>query len=114
LEDDQLGISYGEPNDSNDINVTVAISFPSGNNPIHEKCFKMPEGEKIRITWTISELKKPNVAQYWKAIDHYSTLPYSRIPDNGIDFFKDFILRLEAKWKELCDLGEDHLTDYVS
>ena len=71
-----MGISYGEPNDSKDINVTVAISFPSGNNPIHEKCFKMPEGEKIRITWTISELKKPNVAQYWKAIDHYSTLPY--------------------------------------
>ena len=75
---------------------------------------KIPEGGKIRITWTLSQLRKANGAQYWKAIDHYSTLPYSRIPDNGIDFFKDFILRLEAKWVELCDQGEKHLTEFVS
>jgi hypothetical protein len=116
LKDDQLEISHGDPNDSKDINFSVAVCFSGGEKTTREKCFNIPVDEKttIRITWTISRLTKPNGERYSKAIDHYSTLPYGWVPDNGIDFFNDFILRLEEKWIKLCDLGENHLTNCVS
>lgn len=111
-----MTIFHPEPNDSKDVDISVAVLFSGGQDPTHEKCFKIPVGEKttIRIKWTISRLRKLKGKQYWKAIDHYSTLPYGRIPDNGIDFFQDFILQLKDKWLKLCDLGEKHLTDCVS
>lgn len=110
---DELNIST-DLNNSNTVKFSVAVWFSGGKDPNHEKCFKIPVGEKIRITWTISRPRNLNGEQYWKTTDHYSTLPYGRIPDDGLDFFKDFILRLEEKWVELCDLGEKHLTDCVS
>jgi hypothetical protein len=113
LNRDKLDISTNLT-DSNTVKFSVAVWFSGGKDPYHEKCFRIPVDETIRIIWTISRPRKLNGEQYWKAIDHYSTLPYGRIPDNGLDFFKDFILRLEEKWVELCKLGEKHLTERVS
>lgn len=50
----------------------------------------------------------------WESIDHFSMLPYSWIPDDGVDFFTQFIVYLKGRWLKLCDLAEEHLTQRVS
>jgi ankyrin repeat protein len=114
LKRDKLEIYHRPLSDDKSVNFSVAVWFAGGEDPSHEGCFKIHESKKIRITWTVLRLAKPNQGRYWKAMDHYSTLPYGWIPDNGNDFFKDFILLLRDKWLELCGEGEQHLTGCVS
>jgi hypothetical protein len=46
--------------------------------------------------------------------DHFSMLPSGWIPRDGLDFFAQFLRHLQKKWLDVCDLGEQHLTDCVS
>jgi hypothetical protein len=41
-------------------------------------------------------------------------MPFGWIPDDGVDFFKQFILYLKERWLRLCDLAKDHLAARVS
>jgi hypothetical protein len=114
LNHNELKFSNQRRHDCEDVSFSVAVWFPVGEIPKYKESFRMPVGEKIIITWTISQFRRPDGKQYRKAIDHFSTLPFGWIPDHDIDFFKQFILRLGDKWLELCDLGEKHLNDCVS
>jgi hypothetical protein len=50
----------------------------------------------------------------WKSMDHFSTLSYGWIPNNGADFFALFVQTLKEKWLMLCGLAEEHLSKRVS
>lgn len=52
--------------------------------------------------------------RYWKSLDHFSMMPFGWIPDDGVEFFKQFIPYLEERWLRLCDLAKDHLAARVS
>ncbi|KAK4119368.1 hypothetical protein N657DRAFT_554230, partial [Parathielavia appendiculata] len=41
---------------------------------------------------------------------HFSMLPNGWIPDDGVDFFKQFICHLRERWYTECDLVEKDLT----
>jgi hypothetical protein len=88
--------------------------FTAGEAPKQEKSFIMPELEKDRISSTKLWLQNSSGKQYWKVVDHFSTLPDSSVPGHGIDLFKPFILHLQDKWLKLCDQAEKHLTRSVS
>jgi len=101
--------SGGDNSDS----VYIAARFPIGKVP-KDNSFRLPEGEKIIIGWTILQSRKSDGKPHRKAVDHFSTLPSGCIPDHDIDFFRHFIIYLMEKWLNLCDQGQKHLTKCVS
>ncbi|KAF2188018.1 hypothetical protein K469DRAFT_567803, partial [Zopfia rhizophila CBS 207.26] len=66
---------------------------------------------KCGITWTMVSSANPNKESSWRSTDHFSMLPYGWIPEDGVDFFTQFILHLKDRWLKLCNLAEEHLTD---
>jgi len=56
-------------------------------------------------------LPNPYDTPCWESIGHFSMLPYGWIPDDGVDFFTQFMLYLKGRWLELCDFAEEHLTE---
>ncbi len=50
----------------------------------------------------------------WKSINHFSMLPHGWMPDDGVDFFKQFVLCLKDAWFTECNLAEEDLTTQVS
>ncbi|OAF62704.2 hypothetical protein VC83_01210 [Pseudogymnoascus destructans] len=85
----------------------VAVCFP----PRHgadQKHGNMPAWNKRAIAWTMIPPKDPSDGPS-KMINHLSTLPYGWIPDDGVDFFKQFIICLKDRWVVGCDLVEGDL-----
>lgn len=56
----------------------------------------------------------PNDISSSKSITYFSVLPYGWIPDDGVDFFTQFIFHLKGRWLKLYNLSEEHLAMYVS
>jgi hypothetical protein len=73
----------------------------------------MPDGGKFRIAWKIIRPTYPKNDPWWPIV-YFSMLPYGWIPNDGIDFFKQFMLHLEERWLKLCQQAEEHLTKSVS
>lgn len=73
----------------------------------------MPAWNKRAIAWTIIPPKEPSDRPL-KSTNHLSTLPYGWIPDDGVDFFKQFIMCLKDRWDVECDLVEGDLAKRVS
>ncbi|KAF2800332.1 hypothetical protein K505DRAFT_228981, partial [Melanomma pulvis-pyrius CBS 109.77] len=65
---------------------------------------------KCGIAWTMVSPTRPTDGSCWKSIDHFSTLSYGWIPDNGADFFTLFVQTLKEKWLTLCELAEERLS----
>jgi hypothetical protein len=112
LRPNELQITHKEDSSGQGVSFCVSISFPAEQDAFPGR-FKMPEWGEFRIAWTIIPPASANNMP-WKSIDHYSMLPYGWIPNDGIDFFIQFILYLKERWLKLCDLGEKHLNESVS
>jgi hypothetical protein len=109
-----LQIFHKEQTNGPGISFSVAAWFPARQGLESQKQFKMPNWGESRITWTMMPPANPSSRSTWKSRDHFSTLPYGWIPDDGVDFFTQFILCLKERWLKLCDLAEKHLSDRVS
>jgi hypothetical protein len=94
--------------------ISVAILIPSEEDLQHQKLSKGPDWDICRISWIMIPCSGPNGVRYWKSLDHFSMMPFGWIPDDGVDFFKQFILYLQERWLRLCVLAKDHLTVRVS
>jgi hypothetical protein len=94
--------------------IYVAIQFPAEPDLQGQKHAEVSYWDTSRIAWTMMTYSNPNGDRYWKSINHFSMMPYGWIPDDGLDFFKQFLLYLKERWSNLCDLAEDHLTVRVS
>jgi hypothetical protein len=66
------------------------------------------------IGWTVLQRKNKDGKQCWKTVDHFSMLPHGWIPENGVDFFHNFLLHLKDTWQGLCDRAHECLFDLVS
>lgn len=104
--------SQRRDDDQSDI-IYIAIRFPAGEDLKHQNPSKIPDWDTCRIAWTVTAPSNPNGDRYWKSLDHFSMMPFSWIPDDGIDFFKQFILYLKERWLRLCDVAKDHLAARV-
>jgi ankyrin repeat protein len=94
--------------------IYVAIQFPAEPDLQGQKHAEVSYWDTSRIAWTMMTYSNPNGDRCWKSINHFSMMPYGWIPDDGLDFFKQFLLYLKERWSNLCDLAEDHLTIRVS
>ena len=65
------------------------------------------------IAWTLSLPTKQVDGPHWKTRAYLSMLPYGWIPEDGLDFFQQFVDNLKQKWLKLCDLAEEHLSKRV-
>ncbi|KAK3293059.1 uncharacterized protein B0H64DRAFT_205258 [Chaetomium fimeti] len=77
-------------------------------------------GKLLMIRWTVVE--SPNsgeglrtggsrTGQSWKSVTHFSTLRNGGMPDDGVDFFKQFLEDLKAEWLRICADADDHLSN---
>jgi hypothetical protein len=94
-----------EPINGSGICFCVAVSFPAKSKEKH--------WVERAIAWTMIP-PKSSTSRTSKSINHLSTLPYGWIPDNGVDFFKQFILCLKDRWFVECDLMDGDLAKRVS
>ncbi|KAJ2986733.1 hypothetical protein NUW58_g4888 [Xylaria curta] len=91
------------------VDVSVSLWFPYEQHP-SSKHFSMPEGVKCRIAWKIIRPTDPN-NEPWRPIAYFSMLPNGWIPNDGLDFFKQFLFHLCGIWLELCQQADKHLTE---
>jgi hypothetical protein len=66
------------------------------------------------IGWTVSQEKDTDGKLCWKTTDHFSMLPHGWIPEDGVDFFHQFLLHLKDSWQGLCDRAHERLFKLVS
>jgi hypothetical protein len=90
----------------------VAILTPP--DPRNQKRFNISNWESRGIAWTMVPLTNRRDGSRWRSIDHFSMLSYGSIPDDGIEFFTQFILDIKQRWLKLCYLAEGHLSKRVS
>jgi hypothetical protein len=67
--------------------------------------------EILRIQWSV--LWNSSM-ESWVSMEHFSTLPYVMMPQNGIDFLQLFIFFLELRWLDLCSRHYTSLSKSVS
>jgi hypothetical protein len=87
----------------------------------HGTCFyvaaKFPGRQNRWITraiaWTMIQPTNGSNGP-WESRNHFSMLPYGWIPDDGVDFFKQFVRCLKDMWCEECDSAEKVLAERVS
>ena len=96
------------------VSLFVAGYFPIGQDPGDQKRFAVSDWGKCGIAWTMVSPTKPKDGLCWRSMDHFSTLSYGWIPDNGADFFALFVQTMKEKWLILCGLAEEHLSKRVS
>jgi hypothetical protein len=94
---------------------SVGIWFPAGQDHRNGEHFKVPDWGHCRITWTtISAEWDTNNESGRISMDHFSMLSNGWIPEDGLDFFAQFLDNLRERWLKVCNLAEQHLTDCVS
>ncbi len=107
------------PATGSSIDFTLALYFPTvvellATGPIPEAGY----GSVLMIRWTVAKTTSPvygtddeeSPGTRWQTAMHYSTLPNGWIPDNGVDFFKQFLEHLQTRWLRLCQQGEELLS----
>jgi hypothetical protein len=114
LQYDRSQIFHQEQTNGPGVSFAVAAWFPTAHDLGNQQQFNISTWGECGIAWTMMPLTKSDDRACWKSIDHFSMLPYSWIPDDGIDFFTQFIVYLKGRWLKLCDLAEEHLTQRVS
>ncbi|KAK2690543.1 hypothetical protein QWA68_010254 [Fusarium oxysporum] len=58
----------------------------------------IPDKEECRITWTIRRGVDTRSEPVWVPLDFFSTLQNSGIPEDGAEFFTQFLDDLERRW----------------
>ncbi|KAK4113095.1 hypothetical protein N656DRAFT_642109 [Canariomyces notabilis] len=89
------------------IRFCVAVWFPAMHSP------KGHDDPKGAIAWTMIPPSNKTEGQ-WKSADHFSMLPCSHIPRDGMEFSEQFISYLKGMWLKECDRAEDALAELRS
>jgi ankyrin repeat protein len=113
LQPNKAAIYHQEHSDGSGITVYIAALLPIKQDTTSHNSFNMSWGE-CRIAWTMLPLMEGRNGARWRLVDYVSMLPYGWIPDDGIDFFVQFLQHLERKWLQLCHLADEHLSQRVS
>jgi hypothetical protein len=93
--------------------VSVAVHVPARQDPKNQKNFDTCHWDVCAIAWTVTAPANSKDGPYWKSTEHFSMLPNGWIPDDGADFFQQFILCLKERWLTLCGLAEEHISKRV-
>lgn len=105
------------PATGSSIDFTLALYFPTLAELLAPAALPEPGfGSLMMIRWTVAKAANPGfdarddrTGTGWQTSTHYSTLPNGWIPDDGVDFFKQFLEHLQARWLRLCQQGEELL-----
>ncbi|KPM43802.1 hypothetical protein AK830_g2728 [Neonectria ditissima] len=73
-----------------------------------QKQFTIPDLGDSRVIWTIVPALNETG---WVTVEYFTTLQDSDIPEDGAEFFMQFVVELEATWLKLCGKAEDHLSN---
>ena len=93
--------------------VCIAVLLPAANDQEDQTYLDTFDWQECGIAWTLTPPTKQKDGPHWKTRDHFSMLPYGWIPEDGVDFFRQFIDNLKRRWLKLCDLAEEHLSKRV-
>ncbi|RYP04797.1 hypothetical protein DL764_004213 [Monosporascus ibericus] len=98
---------------SGGVHFTFAVYFPSFSQLTSTTMRRTTEGSMMMIRWIVA--KQPyagsRTGESWKSVNHFSTLPNGLIPDDGVDFFTQFLDQLRTRWIRSCEDGEELLAD---
>ncbi|KAF2968612.1 hypothetical protein GQX73_g4996 [Xylaria multiplex] len=90
------------------VDIIVSLWFPvelqlgqHNSNPL--------DRSKWSIAWRIIRSTNPNILPPRSPV-YFSMLPYGWIPNDGVDFFKQFIEHLRGLWLDLCQRAEKDLS----
>jgi len=103
------------------INFTVALYFPSLSQLLtRPTTVGTGDGNILMIRWTVIKIANSGpdtgsnrTGKSWQSATYFSTLPNGCIPDDGVDFFKQFLDHLRTRWLQICQQGEELLSDSV-
>lgn len=81
----------------------------------HASSEAIPNHKTVMIKWIVIKQRDRDsrTGESWKSVSHFSTLPNGWIPDDGVDFFKQFLGELQAMWLRNCGRGEKVLVESV-
>ncbi|KAL6786563.1 hypothetical protein J3E68DRAFT_420021 [Trichoderma sp. SZMC 28012] len=91
----------------NILHTSVAFRLPL-NQYVHNQPSNVDDDNVMRIMWISVPPISPGGP--WTPMVYCSTLPYGWIPDNGMDFFHQFLTHIKAQWLELCIMFGEHLS----
>jgi hypothetical protein len=106
-------VSSSAPTSNGSINFSVALWFPAGQDDIDGKHFKLPDWGPLRITWTITVPSVWDDESACRSTDHFSMLPIGDLPEDGLEFFAQFLEHFKKVWIAVGNLAEQHLIDCV-
>ncbi|KAF4452082.1 putative ankyrin 2,3/unc44 [Fusarium austroafricanum] len=66
----------------------------------------------LAIAWTLSDLEGSEISP-WQTKVHLSMLQIGWIPDDGLDFFQQFIIHLTESWSLVCKVFAQQLLNQV-
>ncbi|KAF2825893.1 hypothetical protein CC86DRAFT_324609 [Ophiobolus disseminans] len=92
-------------------NFVVVAWFPACDDTSVGKHFKMPGREPLRIAWRTASTWGTDNKTVTTSSDHFSNLSNGWLPRDGPDFFAHFLDELGKRWRKVCDLADQHLTD---
>ncbi|KAI1126704.1 ankyrin repeat-containing domain protein [Nemania abortiva] len=107
LKPNKLQVSFPQETHDHAVVVSVSLWFPVELH-LSQGGLNSPSWSKSRIAWKIMRPTNPRKGP-WRPTVYFSMLPYGWIPDDGIDFFKQFIAYLKEIWLELCRQAEKDL-----
>jgi hypothetical protein len=94
--------------------VFIVGAFPKEQQAAAQKSSLVSLWTKHAIAWKILQPSKPTDRTCWKSTEHFSTLPYGWIPDDGAEFFALFIRKLKENWLDLFATAQERLSQRVS
>ncbi|KAF2824303.1 ankyrin [Ophiobolus disseminans] len=90
--------------------VFVVGSFPKQLQVADQELSPASLWTECAIAWKMLLPSNSTDKTCWKSTDHFSTLPYGWIPDDGAEFFALFVCRLKENWLEFCATGQERLS----
>ena len=68
---------------------------------------------RCSIGWTLHGHAEDPDNPTWRTVDHFSVMPHASIPNDGFEFFEQFLAHIEKKWRSLCEEAQSSLMTLV-
>lgn len=106
-----LLITQSTPHEDQTRTYAVVMSFPTATGKKSGDSFGLPSEPPLGIEWTIvwdeNEKRGPH------STTHFHNMTDVWIPPDMLHMYLQLLKRLQTRWEAVCQLGENHLHEFV-
>jgi ankyrin repeat protein len=92
----------------------LETSFPGSFNPWYLKKAEEVDSRETTISCVTIQHMKSSLGPGTQSADFLSTLPHSKIPEDGAEFVIQFLSAVETRWSTVLTRAEKHIRERVS